>query len=90
MKYTLSFANKFKKDFQLCKKRNFEVEKMEEIFIYLAQTGNVPEKFKPHKLSGKYSNCWECHIESDWLLIWHIHSENEIYLIRTGTHSDLF
>ncbi len=88
--YNLSFSNQFKKDFRRCKKRNYQIEKIEEIFLFLAQTGSVPSQFDPHKLSGKYDNCRECHIESDWLLIWHIHSENEIYLIRTGTHSDLF
>jgi len=88
--YTLSFSNKFKRDFIRCKKRNFPITKIEEIFILLAQTGTVPDRFKPHKLVGNYSNCWECHIESDWLLIWHPLNENEIYLIRTGTHSDLF
>ena len=31
----------------------------------------------------------ECHIESDWLLIWKADSK-AVYLTRTGTHSDLF
>ncbi|HDL89390.1 MAG TPA: hypothetical protein ENG14_00625 [Thermodesulforhabdus norvegica] len=31
----------------------------------------------------------ECHIEPDWLLIWKTDSKN-VYLTRTGTHSDLF
>ncbi|EAE9612473.1 type II toxin-antitoxin system mRNA interferase toxin, RelE/StbE family, partial [Listeria monocytogenes] len=32
---------------------------------------------------------WECHISPDWLLIYMI-SEDNIILVRTGTHSDLF
>jgi mRNA interferase YafQ len=46
---------------------------------------------KPHKLAGEYSGYWEAHIKSDWLIIWKIFfDDNEIWLTRTGTHSDLF
>ncbi|MCI5120644.1 MAG: type II toxin-antitoxin system mRNA interferase toxin, RelE/StbE family, partial [Candidatus Electrothrix sp. AUS4] len=31
----------------------------------------------------------ECHIEPDWLLIYRI-SESNLYLERTGSHTDLF
>ncbi|MBC8198696.1 MAG: type II toxin-antitoxin system YafQ family toxin [Desulfobacterales bacterium] len=40
-------------------------------------------------MKGKYSGYMECHIEPDWLLIWKADSKN-VYLTRTGTHSDLF
>ena len=40
---------------------------------------------------GKYTGCWECHLEPDWLLIWR---QNDyalvLILVDTGTHSDLF
>jgi len=47
--------------------------------------------YRPHKLSGEYDNCWECHIKSDWLLIWE-QNDTELTLLftGTGTHSDLF
>jgi mRNA interferase YafQ len=32
---------------------------------------------------------WECHIEPDWLLIWH-ETEKSLTLTRTGTQADLF
>ncbi|KKR82049.1 MAG: Toxin-antitoxin system, toxin component, RelE family, partial [Parcubacteria group bacterium GW2011_GWD2_40_9] len=44
---------------------------------------------RPHKLKGEYGGCWECHIESDWLLIWEFYPDR-ILLIRTGSHADLF
>jgi mRNA interferase YafQ len=31
----------------------------------------------------------DCHIEPDWLLIYKIDGD-DLYLVRTGTHSDLF
>lgn len=42
-----------------------------------------------HQLSGEWKGVWECHIEPDWLLIYSV-TPNEVVLIRTGTHSDLF
>ena len=40
-------------------------------------------------LSAEWSGFWECHIEPDWLLIY-IVTDEEVLLIRTGTHDDLF
>ena len=40
-------------------------------------------------LKGEWKGTWECHIASDWLLIYEV-TETEIRLIRTGTHADLF
>lgn len=88
--YSLSYTNKFKKDFALCKSRGYKILKIERVFEYLKESASVPAMYEPHKLSGSYNDCWECHIEYDWLLIWKLASGSEIYLIRTGTHSELF
>jgi mRNA interferase YafQ len=55
----------------------------------LAETGTLPEGYRPHKLTGEWKGVWECHIEPDWLLIYDV-TPTEVLLIRTGTHSDLF
>lgn len=41
-------------------------------------------------LAGDYKGCMECHIESDFLLIWLDESNQTIALVRLGTHSELF
>lgn len=67
------------------------MKKLDEVVTVLVSEGNLPQQFKPHKLSGQYSGLWECHIKSDWLLIWEQKEEIRlISLIRTGSHSDLF
>lgn len=51
-----------------------------------------PEVFESHinhALVGNFKGRWECHIASDWLLIYQ-RTENELVLERTGSHSDLF
>jgi mRNA interferase YafQ len=55
----------------------------------LAETGTLPEGYSPHQLSGEWKSVLECHIDPDWLLIYEVTPE-EVLLIRTGTHSDLF
>lgn len=41
--------------------------------------------------SPRFMGCRECHIEPDWLLVYK-KSKNDLilFLIETGTHSDLF
>lgn len=59
--------------------------------LMLEETGFLPSNYSPHKLSGNYSGYMEAHINPDWLIIWKFQiAENEIWLTRTGTHSDLF
>ena len=42
-----------------------------------------------NKLVGNYKNARDCHIESDWLLIYES-SEHIVKLRRTGSHTELF
>ena len=49
----------------------------------------LPSENKDHNLTGNFTGYKECHIDADWLLIY-CHKGNELFLYRTGTHSDLF
>ena len=61
------------------------------VFIELENERPLAAKYNVHPLKGTYNGCLECHIEPDWLLIYQIDKiTNEIYYVRTGTHSDLF
>ena len=79
----------FKKDFKLTEKRGKDTQKLSDIIDELKLGQALPKKNKNHKLKGNYAGCWECHVEPDWLLIYKIDPE-ELILMRTGTHSDLF
>ena len=67
--YKIQTTNRFEKEVLKCKKRGFNLDNLKEVMSLLAKDGILPAKYKPHKLSGNYSNCWECHIKPDWLLI---------------------
>ncbi|OGT41329.1 MAG: addiction module toxin RelE [Gammaproteobacteria bacterium RIFCSPHIGHO2_12_FULL_37_34] len=48
-----------------------------------------PPKLRDHALIGEWNGYRECHIRSDWLLIYQ-KSDNKLILVRTGSHSELF
>lgn len=85
----LNATSQFKKDRRRCVKRGYDMS----LLASVVNTLLVPEPLKPanknHELSGNWVNHQECHIQSDWLLIYRIEGD-ELVLYRTGTHSDLF
>ena len=93
MKYELKRTSQFKKDFKAILKSGYDISKFEAILTILVNGDVVPEKYKDHPLRNtqEFKNCRELHIEPDWLLVYKYNNNNLIlYLIRTGTHSNLF
>lgn len=91
MKYTVKPSNRFQKDLKIAKKRGYNIDILTEIIKKLANGEELPAKKKDHQLSGNLSNYRECHITPDWLLMYEKDDETlYLYLLRTGTHSDLF
>ena len=89
--YQIGYTTRFKKDFKRCKKRGLDISLLEKAIEILQQNGRLPSVYKPHKLTGRYSDCWECYLQPDWLLVWKQNdAELIILLTNTGTHSDLF
>ena len=89
--YEIRPTTKFQKDLKRAKKRGFDLSILTEILKKLAGGETLPVKNKDHALSGNYAGCRECHIAPDWLLIYEVDGNSLIlYLIRTGSHSDLF
>ena len=91
MKYNVRPTTKFQKDLKRIQRRGYDLSLLAEIIKKLAEGKPLPEKNKDHILVGDDIGCRECHITSDWLLVYEI-SDNDLilYLTRTGTHSDLF
>ena len=89
--YQVKYTKQFEKDLRLCMKRGYDLNLFRDVASILAQEGKLPSIYYPHKLSGKYKDRWECHIKSDWLLVWKQNDEELVLLFtNTGTHSDLF
>ena len=91
MKYIVEPTNKFKKDLKICKNRGYDLNKITEVIKKLANGEQLEEKFRDHTLTGNWNNYRECHITSDWILIYQYYDDELIlFLTRTGTHSDLY
>ena len=86
----ITFHNSFKKDFKRIEKRKFDLQRLKETINIIAAEQELPQRYKDHFLiGGEYAGCHECHIASDWLLVYRIEG-NRLILNRTGTHSDIF
>lgn len=91
MKYIIKPTSKFAKDLRSCNKRGYNIRLLEDIVRKLADGEKLPEKNRDHALTGDFEGCRECHIQPDWLLVYKISGDTlYLYLVRTGTHSDLF
>ena len=68
--YEVRMTKTFRKDTERCKKRGFDMQLLKTAIRLLEANGQLPKSYRPHKLSGDYGGCWECHLKGDWLLIW--------------------
>lgn len=82
-------TSQFKRDVKRMQKRGKVFAEFKQVISELSAGMSLEPRFRDHDLSGQYKGTRECHIEPDWLLIYEL-TKDEIVLIRTGTHSDLF
>jgi len=71
------------------KPRGKNPEKVKIIIRSLISEEPLDPIHRDHKLIGTWQGRRECHIESDWFLIYKTETD-WIVFERTGTHSDLF
>jgi mRNA interferase YafQ len=91
MKYTVKPSSIFQKDLKRIDKLGYNLLLLTEVIKIIANGEELPDKYRDNNLSGKYTSCRECHITSEWLLIYELtESDLILYLTRAGTHSDLF
>ncbi len=91
MSYTVKNTTQFKKDLKAAVKRGCDIEKLKSIVKLLANGEELPKEYKDHELKGRYIGCRECHIQPDWLLVYKYSRDTLIlYLVRPGSHSELF
>lgn len=85
------YTKRFDKDVKKVIKRGKNIDKLKVIIRKLVNNELLEKTYKDHSLIGNYEGRRECHIESDWLLIYKLILEDNLIIFeRTGTHSDLF
>jgi mRNA interferase YafQ len=88
---TFSRTNQFKKDVKRLERRNQDLAKLKAMLERLIEGDPLPPECKDHPLRGDFAGSRDCHIASDWVLIYTLTEKGaHVRFERTGTHSDLF
>ena len=95
MECVLKKTSQFKASFKLARKRGLDISLLENIVNKLMKDEPLEEKNHNHDLVGDFKGIWECHIQSDWLLLYLKEYDDKknvlvLTLVNTGTHSDIF
>lgn len=89
MIYTPVYTKQFERDIKRSQRRGKNLEKFKIIARALLAGEPLDALHRDHRLVGNYAGRRECHLESDWLLIYKT-EESRLVFERIGTHSDLF
>ncbi|MCL1887367.1 MAG: type II toxin-antitoxin system YafQ family toxin [Kiritimatiellaeota bacterium] len=84
----LSQTTQFLRDVKRMKKRGKNIGKLKDVVLRLQHGLPLEPRLRDHALAGEWAPCRDCHIEPDWVLIYHV-SPDELRLFRTGTHADI-
>jgi len=92
-KYKIKVTASFKCDLKKILKQGFDKTELDKAIDVIASGDKLDLRYKDHVLlkNKNFCNDRECHIKPDVLLIYYIDTENSIlFLVRIGSHSDLF
>ena len=79
----------FERALRRVRRQGGDLDKLEAIVDLLQAGEPLPSRCRVHPLRGEWEGHLDCHVESDWLLLYKL-SPGKLILVRTGSHSDLF
>ncbi len=82
-------SKKFDKDLKILVKNGFDLKLLYRVVENLAKEQPLAPKYKDHPLKGTLKDFRECHIKADILLVYLV-KDDELILLRLGSHSELF
>jgi mRNA interferase YafQ len=92
---TIKYTNQFKRDFKrerTGKSRQYR-EKLERellaLVTLLVADAALPPRNRDHPLAGQWSDCRDCHIRPDLIVIYRKPDRDTLELVRLGSHSEL-
>ena len=86
---TPRYARQLDRDVKRMRRRRKNLEKLKIVIRSLIAEQSLDAIHRDHGLVGTWHGRRECHIESDWLLIYSL-DLTQVTFERTGSHSDLF
>lgn len=88
--YKVKYSKEFKKSLRKVTKQGKDIDKLLDIVDMLSQKKQLAPKYKDHALYNdkRFKDCRDCHIETDWILIYkYLENEVVLLLVNTGSHS---
>jgi mRNA interferase YafQ len=82
-------TSQFKRDYRKRSRERGLDELLMNVIDLLSAGNPLPPKLRDHPLKGGYAGCRECHLKPDLLLIY-VLTQDELRLVRLGSHSELF
>ena len=90
MKYRIVKTTRYRKELRKMLRRGKDIKKIGAVVRMLAMGETLPPQYHDHAPSGDLAGLRDCHIESDWVLLYSLEDDVlALTLTRTGTHSDL-
>lgn len=81
----------FKRDLKKYKHKKDIIVELYDVISTLSKEKPLDHSKRDHHLVGNYTNCRECHVKNDVLLIYQVDKKtHSLYLARLGSHSELF
>ncbi len=88
----IRFTGRFKRDYKREKsgrqRKTVDTNLMEAVNL-LAADESLPRHYFDHPLSGDWADHRDCHIKPDLILIYRKPDEENLDLVRLGSHSEL-
>ena len=86
------YSRRFKNDFKVAYKADpSAADDLRAVLKILLAGRSLPPAYRQHKLLGEFSECLECHLRPDLLLVYKINKgELTLLLLRLGSHSRIF
>ncbi|MDP4021633.1 type II toxin-antitoxin system YafQ family toxin [Methylobacterium sp. NEAU 140] len=79
----------FRRDVKRAERRGKDLGRLRALLLLLLAGEELPPSYRDHPLKGDWKGYRDAHIEPDWILIYRVVGD-ELHLVRTGSHADLF
>lgn len=89
---TIRYSNRFKRDYKREKAGRYGKKldaELDEIVRLLIADLPLPHRNFDHPLSGAWRNHRDCHVRPDLILIYRKPDDENLDLVRLGSHSEL-
>lgn len=83
----------YRKDLQREERGKYQLalkKDLPNIITLLASNAALPAGLHDHALTGDWAGNRDCHVRPDLLLVYQKGDENDLYLVRLGSHSEIF